>query len=366
MRIAFDCQTFTQQTYGGISRYFTRLAENFLLCDESIRIFAPLHINSYISSLPKETIHGRQIKCYPPKSARFFMAYNQFMSRRNIDKWHPDLVHETYYAKERSASKNCPTVITVYDMIHDLFQDNFSKKDHTAAIKKIAIARADHIICISENTKKDLIRLYGTESSKISVVLLGFDKFYKNNNKISIDSSRNPYLLYVGARGGYKNFSGFLTAVASSKKLLSDFDIICFGGSRFSSAELSLINSLGFSDKQVQHIVGNDALLGRYYESARAFVYPSMYEGFGIPPLEAMAHQCPVISSNTSSMPEVIGNAGEYFTPSDTDDMRHAIEAVVYSDTRVASLKVLGAERLGYFSWSKCAQETLNIYRSIV
>jgi glycosyltransferase involved in cell wall biosynthesis len=153
--------------------------------------------------------------------------------------------------------------------------------------------------------------------------------------------------------------------VASSKRLLADFDIMAFGGPKFSAIELKLMSSLGFSENQIEHKSGDDELLSGLYGSARAFIFPSLYEGFGIPPLEAMAHQCPVISSNTSSMPEVIRDAGEYFDPSDIDDMRRAIEAVVYSDTYVESLRKAGTERLTAFSWKKCTQETFNIYKSL-
>ena len=366
MRIAFDYQTFTQQTYGGISRYFTQLAQGLLNLEQQVEIFAPLHRNSYLESLPQTVINGRRINRYPPKTSRFFMAYNELVSRHQIARWKPDVVHETYFAKRGTAPATCPTVITVYDMIHELFADEFPERDNTALIKKIAVDRADHVICISENTKNDLINLYGTPAEKISVVLLGFDQFSeKESLQGTAPAITKPFLLYVGSRGGYKNFAGLLKAVAASPKLLSDFNIIAFGGPKFSPEELSFISSLGFAENQVQHTGGNDAQLGKYYNTARAFVYPSLYEGFGIPPLEAMAHNCPVISSNTSSMPEVIGDAGEYFNPSDTDNMRCAIEAVVYSDSRVQSLKASGAARLACFSWSKCAQETLAIYRSI-
>lgn len=355
------------QSYGGISRYFTCLAQGLIDLNQQVKIFAPMHLNSYLGSLPERIVIGRRINRYPPRTARFFSAYNQLVSRYQIGQWKPDVVHETYYARKGSGPGHCPTVITVYDMIHELFNNEFSKKDNTSEIKKIAVDRADHVICISQNTKNDLIRLYGTPESKISVVLLGFDKFSKIGVfQGSATQVTRPFLLYVGARDIYKNFSGFLRAVASSNNLLSDFDIISFGGPKFSSAESSYMNSLGFTKNQVQHVGGDDVLLGNYYKAARAFVYPSLYEGFGIPPLEAMAHQCPVISSNTSSIPEVVGNAGQYFNPSDTDDMRGAIEAVVYSDSRVENLKALGAARLAHFSWSKCTQETLNIYQSII
>jgi glycosyltransferase involved in cell wall biosynthesis len=366
VRIAFDYQAFAVQSYGGVSRYFARLAQGLLDMDQQVGIFAPLHRNSYLSALPKEVINGRHINRYPPGTARLFFAYNHFRSNSTIAKWKPDLVHETYYSRLRSAPRICPAIITVYDMIHELFPKDFSTIGNTAAKKRIAIDRADHVICISENTKSDLMRLYGTSAGKVSVVHLGFDQFApREDSKQSVALAGKPFLLYVGQRGGYKNFIGFLKAVASSSRLLSDFDIVAFGGPQFSADEMNVMSSLGFSQNQVRQRSGSDGLLGGLYSSARAFVYPSLYEGFGIPPLEAMAHQCPVISSNTSSMPEVIGSAGKYFDPRDVDDMRQVIESVVYSDTRIGFLRKSGSERLSVFSWKKCAQETLDIYKSL-
>lgn len=365
MRIAFDHQIF-MHSYGGVARYFARLAQGLSDCEQQVGIFAPAYQNRYLSTLPQEIINGWQINWYPPKTTRLFSAYNQFRSRSQIVRWKPDLVHETYYSRVGSAPHKCATIITVYDMIHELFLNELPLRDSTAAIKRIAIDRADHVLCISENTKSDLMRLYGISSDRVSVVHLGFDQFVQCEHSQELSALTNkPYLLYVGQRGSYKNFIGFLKAVASSNRLLLDFDIVAFGGSKFSAHELDLIASLGFAKNQVQHKSGNDDLLGSFYDSARALVYPSLYEGFGIPPLEAMAHHCPVISSNTSSMPEVIGKAGEYFDPSDTDDIRRAIEAVVYSDSRIDDLKQLGLERLSAFSWDKCTQETLAIYRAL-
>jgi glycosyltransferase involved in cell wall biosynthesis len=252
-------------------------------------------------------------------------------------------------------------------MIHELFPSYFSNHDKTAISKRISVERADHVICISENTKKDLIRLYGISESKLSVVYLGFDRFNSSTYLTSSEYlSEKPYVLYVGPRGGYKNFLGLLKAVSSSCRLLADFNVVAFGGGQFSLAELNEINALGFSDGQVIQKSGNDDLLGKLYGSAKAFIYPSFYEGFGIPPLEAMAHQCPVIISNTSSMPEVIGIAGEYFDPAEPDDIRRAIEDVVYSDTRIKLLRETGMERLAFFSWSKCSRETLDIYKTLI
>lgn len=367
MRIAYDYQAFTLQSYGGISRYFACLAQGLMNLQHQVKIIAPLHRNSYLGLLPPGIVDGRGITKFPPKTARLFIAYNYLATRLKIAQWQPDVVHETYYSRVGSAPKNCPTVITVYDMIHELYRNEFPAHDNTSALKIKAIQRADHVICISENTKQDLMRLHGTDANKISVVHLGFTKF-GDKGKISppAELNRKPFILYVGNREGYKNFSGLIKAVALSKKLVNDFDIIAFGGGQLTSAESSLIQSSGFAPEQVRQVSGDDILLGQYYEAARAFVYPSLYEGFGIPPLEAMAHRCPVISSNTSSMPEVIGNAAEFFDPSQAQSVCLAIENVVYSDARSAELRHLGHHRLKAFTWKKCTAQTLVVYRAVL
>ncbi|WP_199104535.1 glycosyltransferase family 1 protein [Aquitalea sp. ASV11] len=121
----------------------------------------------------------------------------------------------------------------------------------------------------------------------------------------------------------------------------------------------------GIQDKVI-HISGNDNLLQSLYQSAHAFIYPSLYEGFGLPPLEAMANNCPVISSNTSSMPEVIGNAGYYFNPSDINSIDMAINEVVYNSELRDKLIANGMIRLKEFTWEKCAQKTLQVYKHVL
>jgi glycosyltransferase involved in cell wall biosynthesis len=366
MRIAFDYQAFSLQSYGGISRYFTCLAQELIDLRQQVKVFAPLHRNRYLGALPSGVVNGREFIKFPPQSKGLFSIYNQIVTKKKIANWQPSIVHETYYSRFGSAPKNCPIVITVHDMIHELFRFEFPVMDSTIRLKKIAIERADHIICISEHTKQDLMRLNGTPASKITVIHHGFDKFEDKGAVPVTISNSHPFLLYVGDRQqGYKNFIGFLKAVATSKRLLKDFEIVAFGSKKFSSTELAFIRSLGFIDNQVKQVSGDDNLLGHYYRTAQAFVYPSLYEGFGIPPLEAMAHQCPVISANGSSMPEVIGNAAEFFTPTSIDDMRRAIEAVAYSESLKDDLRKKGLARLPHFSWEKCSHETLAVYQSL-
>ena len=177
--------------------------------------------------------------------------------------------------------------------------------------------------------------------------------------------TREPFLLYVGNRGGYKNFLRLLEAYGTSPQLKMGYELICFGGGAFHADELETMRTLGLVSGQVSQLGGDDQMLAKLYEHASAFVFPSLYEGFGIPPLEAMSHDCPVVCSNTSSIPEVVGDAGEYFDPADTESMRAAIERIVTSDSHRNLLIAKGRERLKHFSWDRCAIETLDIYRKL-
>jgi glycosyltransferase involved in cell wall biosynthesis len=250
-------------------------------------------------------------------------------------------------------------------MIHELYRSEFPPGDATSALKRAAINRADHVICISESTRNDMLKLFDVPTDKVSVVHLGFERFDAKTLEIGRKVPSRPFLLFVGQRDGYKNFSGLLEAIASSRALRRDFDVVAFGGGQFTTAERTRISDLGLGERQVRQIGGHDTVLAQLYEDAAAFVYPSRYEGFGLPPLEAMAHRCPVVSSNTSSMPEVIGPAAEYFQPESSVDMAAAIDRVVNSPSRRAELEFAGLQRLELYDWRNCADQTLGIYRRV-
>jgi len=366
MKIAFDYQIFSEQSFGGISRYFNSLALKFSKLDHDITIFAGIHRNKYLSSLPKPIVKGYELTKYPPRSAKLFLLANHYLTNYQIRQWKPDLIHETYYSFSNRTSNKLPRIVTAYDMVHELFPEQFRKIDHITQKKISTFNRADHIISISHNTKKDLVKFFDIPPEKITVVHLACDIFDQTNSNSINSSFIRPFLLYVGARDGYKNFNRFLEAISKSQKLINDFDIVAFGGGILSIKENALIHSLGFKKDQVRQIGGDDSVLATLYQEATAFVYPSLYEGFGIPPLEAMAYECPVISSNTSSLPEVVGEAGEYFNPEEIESMKLSIENVVYSPSRILDLKAKGLERINHFSWEKCAQDTLKVYKTLV
>jgi glycosyltransferase involved in cell wall biosynthesis len=364
MRVVFDHQVFAFQTYGGISRYFVRLAEAINgHAGHSARIVAPVHVNAYLGELPPGSVRGFRIG-----ATDFNRKVARNVARRvaapMIAAERPDIVHETYFAAKGSAPRGVPTVLTVYDMIHEIFADSYHPDDQTRALKRAAVRRADHVLCISASTERDLIAHIPEAAGKTSVVLLGFDSFAAPVG--SEAPPERPYLLYVGERTRYKNFTGLLRAYANAQRLHSGFDLVCFGGGAVSADERAAISELGLDAARLHFRAGDDALLARTYRGASAFIYPSLYEGFGIPPLEAMSSGCPVIAANVSSIPEVCGDAAAYFDPASPDAIAAAIEAVVFDSARSADLVARGRLRLGAFSWAHCADATLATYRALL
>jgi glycosyltransferase involved in cell wall biosynthesis len=278
--------------------------------------------------------------------------------------WCPDILHETYYSKTSVAPLGCKTVLTVFDMIHELYPDFFAKWDPTRDEKRAAVARADHIICISENTQQDLIRLLGVPAEKTTVVHLGFA--LTQSQAVILPEPRKPFLLFVGSRGGYKNFNSLLEAYSSRSALKNNYDLVAFGGGGFSAKEQGLIADLGLSMAQVRQMNGDDDILAELYRQATLFVYPSLYEGFGIPPLESMSFGCPVVCSNTSSIPEVVGNAAVLFDPHQSSLIADAIETVTSDKALLTNLRQRGRARVELFSWQECAKQTLEVYRKVL
>jgi glycosyltransferase involved in cell wall biosynthesis len=367
MKIAFDYQVFAAQKYGGSSRYFTSLARELSLMGERPRIIAPVHCSGHLPELSPDIVTGWRWERYlPPKSHHVQRAINVLMTRVLMSTWRPHIVHETYYSRVRSGPRETPTVITVFDMIHELFPEQFPANDKTTDLKREAVRRADHVICISANTRDDLIRLFDCPRDRLSVIHLAADytPHMDGIRSVSHADVNGPFILYVGVRRGYKNFARLLAAFAASPSLRKDFKILAFGGGNLSPEEITMIEQLGLTGLVV-HYSGEDTFLDLLYRRAFALVYPSMYEGFGLPPLEAMARGCPVIASNAGSMPEVIGDAGELFDAADIGAMAKAIEAVAYSDGYRRTLIDRGIVRAKHFSWRRCAEETLAVYRTL-
>lgn len=362
--VVYDHQIFVSQQYGGISRYFCELATRIHRDGRyAVQVIAPLHYNDYLAQCTVPVI-GRHVPMRIRRTGRLYRAASGLLSRLPALGARPSIIHRTYYG-HTFAPPGVRTVVTVYDMIHELFPQSFPTSDRTSRQKRKAVRDADLVICISSSTAEDLTRLFGVSADKIRVTHLGFSDTFSQQVVAPRPAVGRPYLLYVGHRPGYKNFDGLLRAYATSRMLREDVDILAFGGATLGADERNLIRQLGLREDSVRRIAGTDQELAAAYAGALAFIYPSKYEGFGIPPLEAMAMQCPVACSNSSSIPEVVGEAAELFDPNDLEDIVRAIELVCFDGDRRQELVAAGRNRLRLFSWDKCAEQTARIYTEL-
>jgi glycosyltransferase involved in cell wall biosynthesis len=249
-------------------------------------------------------------------------------------------------------------------MIHERYEEIRTIEKKISEHKRLLAKKASKIIAISENTKQDIIRYFDVGEKKIDVVYLGNSITPKSlpENTISVPKK---YILYVGVRSFYKNFKPFLSSIVSSLKKDAELHLICAGGGDFSGDEISLFQKFGIRHKVIHHPVG-DEFLGGLYQNARVFVFPSLYEGFGIPVLEAFACGCPAVLSDTSSLPEIAKGAALYFNPDDENSIRETVEKVLYDETVRKELIAKGYERVKIFSWEKTARETRKIYESLL
>jgi glycosyltransferase involved in cell wall biosynthesis len=367
-KIIYDYQIFALQEYGGISRYYHEIASRISqMPDFDVQILCPLYVNEYFEEYSSNQSLRQGLKINNiPKTYLLKKIINQNISNLYLHRSAASIIHETLHSSTTIGTKKHQRVVTIYDTIDEKFAASRDPNGRLAKAKSIAVERADRIICVSKSTKKDLIELLNVDESKISTIYVAATPDLSlGKDDLQISQLDKPYLLYVGIRSDYKNFDRLLAAYHSSQKLNRDFQLVCFGGGAFSSEERSQIISFKLEHKVIQ-ISGDDNKLAYLYRRATAFVYPSLYEGFGMPPLESMAFNCPVICSNISSIPEVVGNAGEYFDPYDVDSIIDAIEQVVYSNDRSSNLKKLGHDRIKLFSWDLCAEQTSQVYRSLL
>lgn len=369
MKIAFDQQVFLLQEYGGISRYICNLAKALSKINGAeAKIFAPIHFNQNLESI--EGVSGKGI-FLPKLNAKLFrltLIAANFLARKAINSFRPNILHETYFSNIDYCSIGAKRVLTVYDMIHEKYADSLEGSAGTSNPKRVAALRADHVICISESTRQDLVNICQIPIEKTSVIYLGVDSIFsaiRQDADIRLDLPKK-YILYVGKRDGYKNFAGFLSAFAVSPYLKENYSVVCFGGGEFTASELALTSAAGFRPNQLLQYSGADDLLASIYRQADALVYPSLYEGFGLPPLEAMASGCPVICSNTSSLPEVVGTAGEYFDPTSQESMMQVMERTLSSLKLREDLIAKGYKQASKFTWVRCANETLGVYRKLL
>lgn len=289
-------------------------------------------------------------------------SLNKEKSLSSLKKSHFDVFHPTYfnpYFLDKLAGK--PFVLTVHDLIPERYPEFFHPNDIQIQGRKKLIDKASAIVTVSENTKRDLIELYHVPENLISVIYHGgpdLCPFTVRTDK------EHPFFLFVGARGAYKRFDSFIQAFSVFSKKYPEVSVICTG-KPFSNQELSLLDSLSITGK-VQALRVTEKELTDLYQKALALVYPSEYEGFGMPILEAFANRCPVLTYPSSSLSEVGGVAAIYLEKDYRDFYDRLEQLYIMSDSDRDVITSQGAERLSMFSWRRAAELYADVYLSLV
>ena len=363
MKILFDYSIFFHQTHGGISRYFLNLYKEFIQKEIDTKILAPLHNNTFLKNLNYKSNLNSYIKRYPKNTRRIIKYYNQTLTNCYINLYKPEILHKTFYGKNLNKNKKIKKILTVMDLAHEIYYKDYGFKENFQH-KKLAIQNLDYIICPSNKTKNDFLSFYDFPEKNIEVVYMGIEQF-KNCNTSNVKIINEPFLLYIGGRDGYKNFINLVKAYSLSNNLKNDFKIICFGGGKFNNEELNLFKKYDLNIANLIQISGDDSQLLYLYKKASAFIFPSIIEGLGLPPLEAMSQECPVITSNHPAILEAVDDAAETFDPLNIEDILQKIENVLYDKTHTNILIKKGMARSKLFSWERCANETLNVYKKM-
>jgi glycosyltransferase involved in cell wall biosynthesis len=270
--------------------------------------------------------------------------------------------------------KPSPTVVTIHDMVWFDHPEYFPvwQRSYMRFFVPQAAHNADAVIADSECTRQDIISKLRIPSHKVHVTHLGVSKSFSILPTIDIQRIKQKYevekyIFVVGSVEPRKNLERLLTAFAELRGKYPDIILIHAGTSKWKSSDVfSIVVNKGLtgSVRFLWNLPQEDLIA--LYNGALFFIFPSLYEGFGLPIVEAMACGCPVITSNISSLPEVAGKAALMINPYDIGQIKQAMETLYQDDKKRHDLSQKGLEHASFFSWEKCARETIAVYREIL
>lgn len=368
MRIAIDGRGANWYTGTGIGTYTQQVLKYILSFDSSNEYHLYWCGTNYkdISNLPNVTV-----SIASKKHHRFFEEY---FIPENIKNKSIDIYHVPQNGIGLPHKKSCLYISTIHDLIPYIMPETVGRgylKRFISQMPEI-IQNSDMIITVSEFSKKDIMRIFDVEEDRIRVTPLAADscfmpmdkniakEFIKNNYSIEYN-----YILYLGGFSPRKNVKSLIVAYSRIyKDVQRDMKLVILGPSKDDHSYLiELCTSLGIKDNVIFTGFVPYEHLPYFYNASTIFVYPSLYEGFGLPPLEAMSCKIPVITSNISSIPEVTGDGAILINPFDTEDLKRAIERLLEDENLRCETAEKGFLRSKEFSWIKTAKNTLNIYK---
>jgi glycosyltransferase involved in cell wall biosynthesis len=368
LNVFFDDEIFSIQTEGGISRYFTELMEGLTAVpDVKVQLPFRLTCNKHLAASPhfagRLFCSGRRV----PGRRTFTRAINRLTTQSALVRHRPDVVHATLY-DEKLLDRVGPEklVITVHDMVPELMPELVGGLTPAyLRAKQSLIEKAAGIVAVSANTAADIARLTLRPLSTIKVIHHGISDGMRWRAGLGEPQALpQRFLLCVGNRRAYKNFLGVASALAEVMRGEPDLWLVCFGGGPFVAEEEAHFESAGVRARLIA-TAGDDRALAAAYAHAAALVYPSLYEGFGMPILEAMINRCPVIIPKTSCFPEIADDAAVYFDPTYPDGLVGIVKRVLNDAVLRSCVAEAGARRAAHFTWQRCADQHAELYRTL-
>lgn len=372
MKIGIDARFFGP--YGkGLGRYTQKLIENLERIDNKNQYVIFLRKENWDSYTPNNKNFKKEIADY-----RWYSLSEQFNMPKVLKKAKLDLVHFPHFNVPLFYRRNF--VVTIHDLILTSFPTQRATTLHPLLYKikhnvykiiiKSAVKRAKKIITVSNFSKNELIKQFKIDPKKIVVTYEATEYVCKEVEQKNLEDIKKfgiskPYLLYVGNAYPHKNLERLLQVFKKLKKDYQDIELVLVGKKDYFFERLQRKKEkMGLNGVIFTGYV-EDEDLPNLYKNASLYVFPSLCEGFGLPPLEAMTCGVPVCSSNKSCLPEVLGNAAYYFNPYSVDKTVNVIKYVLENKELQESLIQKGFERIKKFSWERMARETLEIYNNI-
>lgn len=358
MRVALDEQIFAIQPVGGISRMFAEIADQFQQGqppDIDLVPFQSPIVNKYVLDNKdlSASLQARRARSSWTALASYFARLGRPPES--------DIVHNTFYLPHGlDGRRSAKRVVTIHDMIPELMPRTRRRLD-LLTLKERYVRSADQVICVSEATKQDLLKVYGLVDAPVHVIHHGVSpRFQPGIDRADFLPKR--YILFVGHRHQYKDAEVLFRAFAHVAQVDPEIELLCVGGNGLTRQESSVLENLGVRQRVSQRFLADD-LMASAYANAEVFVFPSHFEGFGLPALEAMASGVPTILARATSLPEVGGDAALYFEPGAVDALASAITTVLNDEGVRNDLIRSGQARAGEFTWQRSAEQTAEVYR---